>query len=128
MRSDKADKTDNVLVGGLPDVAELIRARERQEMDKALERARKSALNAYPILGFGDGWFAVPSQSDLGHVYLVQLNVHTGNPNLCTCPNQRPWCTHAAAARIFYNQAREIDDNQRMNDANVHIMETQKKG
>ena len=117
--------TDNVLVGGLPDVKEIIRQRERDEMDKALERARKTALQAYPVLGFGDGWFAVPSQSELGHVYLVHLNLYTGNPNSCTCPNPKSWCTHAAAARLFYDAAREADDTQRQKDAEAHIFDLQ---
>jgi len=114
--------TDDVLVGGLPDFKAILAERERQQREKAIQRAVKSGLTAYPVKGFGDGWFAVPSQTELGHVYLVHMNVYTGDPNSCTCANPQRWCTHAGAARAFYDKARDIDDEIKQREAAAGIL------
>lgn len=115
-------RPDDILVGGLPDFKAMLAERERQARERAIERAIKSGLNAYPVLGFGDGWFAVPSQSELGHVYLVHLNVYNGDPNNCTCPNPQRWCSHTGAARRFYDEARNIDDAVKQQQAAAGIL------
>lgn len=113
---------DDRLIGGLPNFQAMLAEREKQARERATERANKSGLTAYPVLGFGAGWFAVPSQSELGHVYLVHLNVYTGDPNSCTCPNPQRWCSHSGAARRFYDAARDIDDQAKAQEAAAGII------
>jgi hypothetical protein len=108
------------IIGGLPqpeDIQALLDRRETQAREAACARATKHALRAYPVLGYGQGWFAVPSQSELGAVYLVHMNVRTDQPNSCTCPNMGRWCTHAGAARLFIDEAKAIYDAEQMSGA-----------
>jgi hypothetical protein len=122
---DHAYADTDLLVGGLPNFKEILAERERTIREKALTRAKESGLQAYPVKGFGEGWFAVPSQTDLGQVYLVHLNTYNGEPNTCTCPNPQKWCTHSGAARAFYDAARDADDARRAADAAANIIDLQ---
>lgn len=91
------------------DPKELIRAEEERRMNRARERAEDTGLIAYPS-SFAQGWYAIPSQSELGTVHLGALNWKTGQPLFCSCESYVNWCIHAGAMRLVWEKQREIDD------------------
>lgn len=115
------------LIGGLPNVQEAIDRQEREWLDNAVEKATNAGLNAYPIAGWGEGWFAVPSSTDLGWVYLTRIGWHAGMPQFCTCEARTRYCRHFGAAHSWWLRWRENDDKQRQADAEADITDIRER-
>lgn len=104
----------DVMLGGLPDVAELRRRADEKDMEAAQKRAETLTMVAYPVSGRQD-IYAVPSGSEIGWVQLVELDWMSGQLRSCTCTRWRRfdrWCTHGGAARNMWTTLKEQEDQE----------------
>lgn len=114
LSSNKAAGVTVATVGGPVDIRELRRAEDEKAMQAAMVRAKTIQCIAYPVSRMS-GLYGVPSNSDIGTLYLAMVSPDSGQGLWCLCEGWvrfQKWCVHLGAARNTWMSLKEIDDRE----------------